>query len=126
MGDKRKPFKVSHLFRLQAKDQVEIDRAIPGDICAVSRIDDLHRDAVLHDSHDEDYLHLLPPTFPQPVFGLALVPSRHGDQQKLSDALHRIRDEDQCLGTKFDPLTKETVVRGLGETHPRLCYAETP
>lgn len=117
VGDKRKPFKVSHLFRLQGKEQVEVDRAIPGDICAISRVDDVHRDAVLHDSHDEDYLHLTAPSFPQPVFGLALVPNKHGDEAKLSDALHRIRDEDPCLATEFDPLTKETVVRGLGEAH---------
>jgi len=117
VGDKRKPIKAAHIFRLQGKEQIEIDRAVPGDICAVARIDDLHRDAVLHDSHDEDQHFLVPPAFPQPVFGLALVPTKHGDESKLSDALHRLRDEDPCLQTEFDPQTKETVVRGLGEVH---------
>jgi elongation factor G len=42
----------------------EISRAIPGDICAVSKVDELHFDAVLHDSHDEDHYHLKSITFP--------------------------------------------------------------
>ena len=45
---------------------------IPGDIRAVAKIDDIHPDAILHDSHDEDFLHLQPSRFPLPVAGLAI------------------------------------------------------
>jgi elongation factor G len=64
IGDARKPFKVGHLLRVQGKNQTEIDIGIPGDICAVARVDDIHRDAVLHDSHDEDHFHLAPAALP--------------------------------------------------------------
>ena len=117
IGDARKPFKVGHLLRVQGKTQTEIEVGIPGDICAVGRVDDIHRDAVLHDSHDEDHFHLAPPRYPQPVFGLALLPEKHGDEQKLSEALHRMLDEDPCLSVERDPQAKETVIRGLGEVH---------
>jgi elongation factor G len=40
IGDARKPFKVGHLLRVQGKNQTEIDVGIPGDICAVARIDE--------------------------------------------------------------------------------------
>ena len=40
-------------------------QAIPGDIAAVAKIDELHFDAVLHDSHDEDQIHLAPLAFPE-------------------------------------------------------------
>jgi len=120
IGDARKPFKVSHLLRLQGRNQTETTRAVPGDICAVARVDELHRDAVLHDSHDEDYFHLVPPPFPKPVFGLALLPRKHGDEQKLSEALPRMLDEDPCLEVGFEPQTRQTVVRGLGELHLKL------
>lgn len=119
VGDKRKPIKLTHIYRLQGKEQLEVDAAGPGEIVAVTRIDDLHRDAVVHDSHEEDHHHLLSPLFPQPLFGQALMSSKHGDEQKLSDALHRLREEDPCLAVEFDPLAKETVVRGLGATHLR-------
>jgi len=117
IGDARKPFKVGHLLRVQGKTQTEIDIGIPGDICAVGRVDELHRDAVLHDSHDEDHFHLAPPRYPQAVFGLALRAEKHGDEQKLSEALHRLLDEDPCLSVEHDMQAKETVIRGLGEVH---------
>lgn len=120
IGEARKPFKVAHLLRLQGKNQVEIPLGVAGDICAVARVDEIHRDAVLHDSHDEDRHHLVPPPYPQPVFGLALIPRKHGDEQKLSDALHRLLEEDPCLEISFDEQAKQTVVRGLGETHLKV------
>jgi elongation factor G len=117
IGDARKPFKVGHLLRVQGKNQIEIEAGIPGDICAVARIDEIHRDAVLHDAHDEDHYHLALPAYPQPVFGLALTAEKHGDEQKLSEALHRLLDEDPCLSVEHDLQAKETVIRGLGEVH---------
>jgi len=54
IGDARKPFKVGHLFQIQGSKHIEIDAGIPGDICAVAKVDDIHYDAVLHDSHDEE------------------------------------------------------------------------
>ncbi|WP_374486687.1 elongation factor G [Zoogloea sp.] len=117
IGDTRKPFKVGHLLRVQGKNQVEIEVGVPGDICAVARIDEIHRDAVLHDAHDEDHYHLALPAYPQPVFGLALAAEKHGDEQRLSEALHRLLDEDPCLNVERDLQAKETVIRGLGELH---------
>ena len=91
VGDARKPFKVAHLYQLQGKEHAEISRAIPGDICAVAKVDELHFDAVLHDSHDEDHYHLKSITFPPAMAGLAIEPERRGEEQKLSDALAQAR-----------------------------------
>ncbi len=121
IGDGRKPFKVNHLFKLQGKEQVEMSRGIPGDICAVAKIEDLHFDAVLHDSHDEDYLHLKPLTFPRPMYGLAVEPKRQGDEAKISTALHKLIDEDPCLQLEHHASLNETVLRGLGELHLRVA-----
>ncbi len=120
IGDGRKPFKVNHLLRLQGKQQTEIDRAIPGDLCAVAKVEAIHYDAVLHDSHDEDYFHLEPIELPKPMVGLAVKPVRHGDEQKLSDALHKLAEEDPSLAIEHDPEANETVIRGLGALHLRM------
>ncbi|MCU7924794.1 MAG: elongation factor G [Candidatus Thiodiazotropha sp. (ex Dulcina madagascariensis)] len=117
IGDARKPFKVNHLFRLQGKEQDEITQAVPGDICAVARVDDIHFDAVLHDSHDEDHHHLRSIECPLPLFGLAINTSKRGDEQKLSDALHKLEDEDPCFHVEHNVSLNETVMRGLGELH---------
>ncbi|MEE4162118.1 MAG: elongation factor G, partial [Woeseiaceae bacterium] len=124
VNDGRKPFKVAHLFKLQGREQIEVDAGIPGDICAVAKVEELHFDAVLHDSHEEDYLHLKPLPFPVPVFGLAIKPRTRGDEQRLSNALERLVDEDPCLVIEHDVQQNETVLRGMGELHLRIALEQ--
>ncbi|QOJ32481.1 MAG: elongation factor G [Gammaproteobacteria bacterium] len=120
IGDRRKGFKVTHLLRLQGSQAMEIPQAVPGDIAAVSKIDDLAFDVVLHASHDEDQFHLRPTLLPAPMHGLAIEPARRGAEKKLADALHRITAEDPSLRLEFVAGGSETVLRGLGDLHLRL------
>ena len=120
VGDARKPFKVAHLYRLFGKDTVEIPQAGPGDICAIAKVEDLHRDAVLHDSHDEDQYHLKPVALPPPMLGLAIEPQRRGDEQRLADALHKLTAEDPCVRIEQHATVNETVLYGAGELHLRV------
>ncbi|MGH8085728.1 MAG: elongation factor G [Lysobacter sp.] len=120
VDDGKKPFKVGHLFKLKGKDHVEIDRAVPGDIAAVAKVEELHFDAVLHDSHDEDNIHLSPLDFPRPMFGLAIDAARKGQEQKLASALHKLSEEDPCFVVEHESETNETVVRGLSDLHLRV------
>jgi elongation factor G len=120
VGDARKPFKVGHLFKIQGGKHVEIDAGVPGDICAVAKIDDIHYDAVLHDSHDEDRYHLKPLSFPQPMYGLAVNTKSRGQEQKLSTALQRLQEEDPCFVVEHNQELNETVMRGMGELHMRI------
>jgi elongation factor G len=120
IGDGRKPFKVGHLFMLQGKEHVEIVRALPGDIVAVAKVDDIAFDAVLHDAAEDDHIHLKPLAFPKPVHGLAIEPKRHGDEQRMWEILNKLVDEDPCLKVEHHATTNETVVYGLGELHLRV------
>src|SRR6186713_2480653 len=120
IGDGRKPFKVAHLFLLQGKDHVEVAQALPGDIVAVAKIDEIRFDAVLHDAAEDDHIHLAPLPFPRPVHGLAIEPKRHGDEQRMWEILSKLVDEDPCLRLEHLTSTNETVVYGLGELHLRL------
>ena len=120
IGDSRKPFKVGHLFMLQGKDHVEVEQGLPGDICAVAKVDDLHFDAVLHDATEDDHIHLKSLVFPVPVHGLAIEPKRHGDEQRMWEILGKLVNEDPCLRVEHVAQTNETVVYGLGELHLRI------
>jgi len=119
IGDTRKPFKVGHLFMLQGKDHIEVPRGLPGDLCAVAKVDDLHFDAVLHDAPEDAHLHLAPLPFPVPVHGLAIEPRRRGDEQRMWELLQKLVDEDPCLKLERSAATNETIVYGLGELHLR-------
>jgi elongation factor G len=123
IDDGKKPFKVGHLLKLQGKEHIEIDRAIPGDIAAVAKVEDIHFDAVLHDSHDEDSIHLRPLEYPLSMFGLAVEPKHKGQDQKLATALAKLAEEDPCLSVEHNKELNETVVRGLSDLHLKLTLA---
>ena len=114
-GDARKAFKPGHLWLLRGKQQIPTDEALPGDICAITKVDELRFDQVLHDAADDAHIHALPLEFPSSVFGLTLLPKKRGDEQKLSDVLHRFLDEDPCFRLERNLQANETVIRGLGE-----------
>lgn len=120
IGDGRKPFKVGHLFMLQGKDHVEVSHAVPGDIVAVAKVDEIHFDAVLHDAQEDSHVHLAPLAFPVPVYGLAVEPKRHGDEQRAWEILGKLAAEDPCLRIEHVAATNETVLYGLGELHLRI------
>jgi elongation factor G len=119
VGDGRKPFKVGHLFMLQGGKNVEIERAVPGDLAAVAKVDDIEFDCVLHDSHDEDHIHMRPLEFPTPMHGIAIEPKRRGDEQRISEVLSRMTAEDPTLRVEHDTNLNETVLWGLGDLHLR-------
>ncbi|MCF8198263.1 MAG: elongation factor G [Sulfuritalea sp.] len=119
VGDGKRPFKVAHLYQIQGKDYAEVDELVPGDIGAVAKVEEIEFDAVLHDSHDEDHIHLRPLEFPRPMQGLAVETKRKGDEQRLFDILHKLELEDPCFEVERHPTTHETVIRGLGEMHLR-------
>ena len=120
VGDGRKPFKVAHLYLLQGKSHVEVSRALPGDICAIAKVDELHFDAVLHDAAEDEHIHLKALDFPKPVHGLAIEPKRHGDEQRMWEILTKLVDEDPCLKVEHVASTTETILYGLGELHLRV------
>jgi elongation factor G len=117
IGEGRKPIKLSHLYALRGKTQTEVQEAIPGDICAVARIEEIQFNQVLHDSAEDAHVHARPLDLPTSVFGLAVMSKKRQDEQKVSDVLHKIAAEDPCLRIEHNAQTNETVMRGLGEMH---------
>src|SRR5262245_38431508 len=97
VGDSKRPMKAGHIYRPMGHQYVEIDRGIPGDICALSKLEGVHLNAILHNAHDEDYVRLESTSLPSSMVGLAIEPKTRGDEQKLADALDKLTAEDPCL-----------------------------
>ena len=97
IGEGRKPVKAGHLYVLKGKTQIEVAEAVPGDICAIAKIDDIRFDHILHDSPGDAHIHAKPLELPVAVFGLAVQPKKRGDEQKVSDVLHKLMAEDPCF-----------------------------
>jgi len=119
VGDARKPIKVSQLLKINGAKNSKIDEGQSGDICAIPRVDAVHYDAVLHDSHEEDHFHLKSIEMPRPMYGLAIRPPKDSDAQKTSDVLHIIEAEDPSVSLEHNAALNEIVLRGLGDLHLR-------
>lgn len=119
VGDNKRPIKVTHLYQLQGKEYVEVEKLVAGDIGAIAKIDEINFNDVLHDSHDEDHIYLKPIKFPKPMQGLAVKTTKKGDEQKLFEALHKLEMEDPCFIVERHQITNETVIQGLGDMHLR-------
>ena len=119
VGDARKPIKVNQLLKINGDTHSKTDEGVTGDICAIPRVDAVHYDAVLHDSHDEDHFHLKSIDLPRPMYGLAIRPPKDSDAQKTSDVLHIIEAEDPSLSLEHNAALNEVVLRGLGDLHLR-------
>ncbi|TDJ36364.1 MAG: elongation factor G [Gammaproteobacteria bacterium] len=124
VGDARKPIKVTRLLKLSGEQHSKIEECVPGDICAIPRVDEVHFDAVVHDSHEEDHFHLKCNRLPAPMYGLAISPPNDADAQKTSDALHTLQAEDPSLKVEHVASLNEIVLRGLGELHLRTVLEE--
>lgn len=120
IGSQRKAVKLAHLYRVQGKDLEEIPAAVAGDICAVSKIEDIGFDDVLHSSRDDDEVRMRSVAIPPPMYGVALELLERGQEKKLSDSLHKLSTEDPSLLLEFNAQVNETILRGMGELHLRL------
>lgn len=121
IDDGRKPLRISHVMRLQGKDHKETEAIGPGEIGAISKIDEIHFDGVLHDGATPDAPPLLLPLeLPKPMYGLAIELKSHSDETKFSSAIQKLQAEDPCLRLDRVSATKQSVLRGLGELHLRV------
>ncbi|MGP1309640.1 MAG: elongation factor G [Phycisphaerales bacterium] len=117
-----KKVRLAHIHRPFGKDLKEIDRAIPGDIACVTKIDEIHFDSVLHDHPEEAGLHLKPLDLPRPMQGLAIVAHSRSDESKIGAALSKLMESDPTFIVERVEATGETVARGMGELHLRIMF----
>ena len=124
VGDARKPVKVNQLLKIRGAEHNKKQAGRPGDICAIPRIDEVHFNAVLHDSHDEDHFHLKSIELPRPMYGLAIKPGKDTEAQRTSDALNAAVAEDPSLLLEHNIAMNEIVLRGHGELHLRTVLEQ--
>ena len=91
VGDGRKPFKVNQLYLLRGKDHIRMRRsACRGHRCA-GQDREIAFDSVLHDSHDEDHIHIRADSrLPTPIYGIAIEATKRGDEQRLWEILQKL------------------------------------
>lgn len=114
----KKGIRPGHILRSQGGETQEVDAGVAGDIISLAKVEDLRVGDLVHDGKAKGSFKLL--SAPRPMFALALEPATRGDEQKISGALDRLREEDPCFDVQMDKQTKELVIYGMGELHLRI------
>lgn len=110
----RKGVKLAQLFHVQGGDTVPLDEAGPGEVIAVTKVEDLQTGSCL----GEVDLGAIP--FPMPMVSLAANPKSRGDEAKVSGSLGKLAQEDLTFRRELDGQTKELVVYGMSELHLQI------
>jgi elongation factor G len=103
------------LLRMHAASQEDIDEIRTGDIVAAVGLKHTQTGETL--SARKDPIQLESMTFPAPVISVAIEPKTKGDQDRLSDALAKLAEEDPTFQVHSDDETGQTIIAGMGELH---------
>jgi len=107
--------RVGRLIRMYADRREELDEVGAGDIAAVLGMKDTFTGDTLSDLSNPILLENI--TFPEPVVSVAIEPKSMIDQDKLSQALHKLSEEDPTFRVRSDETTGQTIISGMGELH---------
>jgi len=107
--------RIGQIFMLQGKAQTPVGVALVGDIVAVAKL----KTTATGDSlcSEKDPIVLPAIEFPKPSISFAVEPKSKADEEKVSQGLARLMEEDPTLHVSRDPQTRELLVSGLGEQH---------
>ena len=107
--------RVGRLLKMHANKREEIKEVSAGDIAAVVGL----RNALTGDTlcDEKNPVVLLSMEFPDPVMSVAIEPKTKADQEKLSQALSKLAQEDPSFKVSFDEETGQTIISGMGELH---------
>ncbi len=110
--------RIGQVFHIRGKDHIATDSIGTGDIGAVGKLASSFTNDTL--CQDGQSLHADPIAFPQPAYSAAVHPRSKGDLDKLGQALHRLVEEDPTLQLSRDPVTGESILSGMGESHVQI------
>ncbi|MDU2059070.1 MAG: elongation factor G, partial [Dermabacter sp.] len=112
---KGKKERIGKIYLMHANKREEISEIGAGMICAVMGLKDTTTGETLCDSSNPITLESM--TFPAPVIEQAIEPKSKADQEKLSNAIQRLVEEDPTFRVHTDEETGQTIVAGMGELH---------
>jgi elongation factor G len=107
--------RIGRILRMHANHREDIDEVYTGDIVATVGFKHTTTGDTLSDPRSP--LQLESMQFPAPVISVAIEPKTKSDEEKLSDSLHRLSEEDPTFLVRTDEETGQTIIAGMGELH---------
>ncbi|MBI9097389.1 MAG: elongation factor G [Spirochaetaceae bacterium] len=107
--------RIGKLFLCQGKNLKEVQEICAGDIGVITKKDNFRTNDTL--CMPGNVIHFEPLKLPNPVHSLAITAENQKDEDKLSQLLHKVAEEDLTFTINYNDETKETVISGMGEQH---------
>ncbi len=103
------------LLAIQGKHQKQLESAQAGDIVAVAKLKETLTGDTICD--EKSPVILQPPGWPQAVISFAIEPKAKGDEEKITQSLAKLSEEDPTMVVSRDPQTNEFLISGMGQVH---------
>jgi elongation factor G len=107
--------RTGNILLMQGKETKSIEAAGAGDIVALAKLKETGTGDTLSDpAHPVRFARF---EFPPPAISFAITPKTRGDEEKVSNGLKRLAEEDPAMELRFDPQTKEMLISGTSQVH---------
>lgn len=113
--NKEKNERIGKIYSLMGKKQIEVEKLSAGDIGAVAKLAVTGTGDTLCSLSDHVILEGI--NFTKPNMSLAVVPKAKGDEEKISQGLNRLMEEDKTFVVENNVETRQMVIKGLGDQH---------
>ena len=107
--------RMGRLLRMHANSREELEEVTAGNICAAIGLKNTFTGDTIG-TQDHPVI-LEPPKFPKPVVSVAIEPTTKADQDRLTEALRKLADEDPTFVVHVNDETGQTIMSGMGELH---------
>ena len=114
-ANKRRKERVSRILRMFADRREQLEEVSAGDVVALVGLKDTKTGETLSDENQPVVLESM--DFPEPVISMAIEPKSKSDEEKMSQVLQKLMEEDPTFKVKVDHETGQTIIAGMGELH---------
>lgn len=112
---KEKTEKVGQVMFARGKTTAPAQEVTAGDLAVLVKLQDVDTGDTLCDKENPVVLEGI--EFPEPTLSVAITPKSKGDEDKLGNAINKLREEDKTIRVQKNPETKQTLLTGMGEMH---------
>jgi elongation factor G len=107
--------RIGRVLQMHANHREDVKGLVAGDIAAVVGLKNTRTGDTLCEEKKQIVLESM--DFPDPVIAVAVEPKTKADQEKLSESLVKLSDEDPTFKIRTDEETGQTIISGMGELH---------
>ncbi len=114
-GTTQREEKINQIYLIKGKERSEVGQLTVGMIGALVKLRDTHTGDTLSDKREP--VRLAPIVFPKPSISMAIVPQSKGDEERVSNGLARLHEEDPTFSYEYNGELGQQLVSGMGELH---------